>query len=51
MELAKQLVKAWGDRALSVIELEDRIATAAEKAPTEDPEIAQLRACDRPGER
>ena len=44
MELAKQLVKAWGDRALSVIELEDRIATAAEKAPTEDPEIAQLRA-------
>jgi len=27
-----------------VIELEDRIATAAEKAPTEDPEIAQLRA-------
>ena len=44
MELAKQLVKVWGDRALSVIELEDRIATAAEKAPTEDPEIAQLRA-------
>ncbi|NCG15832.1 MAG: preprotein translocase subunit SecA, partial [Synechococcales cyanobacterium H12SWP_bin.12] len=44
VELAKQLVKAWGDRALSVIELEDRIATAAEKAPTEDPEIAQLRA-------
>merc|ERR1712216_733428 len=44
VDLAKQLVKAWGDRALSVIELEDRIATAAEKAPTEDPEIAQLRA-------
>jgi preprotein translocase subunit SecA len=44
VDLAKRLVKAWGDRALSVIELEDRIATAAEKAPTEDPEIAQLRA-------
>ena len=44
VELAMQLVKAWGDRKLSVIELEDRIATAAEKAPTEDPEIAELRA-------
>ena len=44
VDLAKQLVKAWGDRALTVIELEDRIATAAEKAPTDDPEIAQMRA-------
>ena len=35
-QLARDLVKAWGDRALSVIELEERIATAAEKAPTED---------------
>ncbi len=43
-ELARDLVKAWGDRALSVIELEDRIATAAEKAPTDDAEIAALRA-------
>ena len=42
--LARDLVKAWGDRALSVIELEDRIATAAEKAPTEDGAIASLRA-------
>ena len=42
--LARDLVKAWGDRALSVIELEDRIATAAEKAPTEDEAIAALRA-------
>ena len=43
-ELARELVKVWGDRALSVIELEDRIATAAEKAPTDDPQIAALRA-------
>ncbi len=42
-ELARQLVKVWGDRQLSIIELEDRIATAAEKAPTQDQEIASLR--------
>ena len=42
-QLARDLVKAWGDRALSVIELEERIATAAEKAPTEDPQIQALR--------
>ena len=42
-QLARDLVKAWGDRALSVIELEERIATAAEKAPTEDPHIQALR--------
>ena len=41
--LARDLVKAWGDRALSGIELEERIATAAEKAPTDDPEIQSLR--------
>ena len=41
--LARDLVKAWGDRALSGIELEERIATAAEKAPTDDPEIQALR--------
>ena len=41
--LARDLVKAWGDRALTVIELEERIATAAEKAPTDDPEIKALR--------
>ena len=39
----RDLVKAWGDRALTVIELEERIATAAEKAPTEDPQIQALR--------
>ena len=43
--LAKDLVKAWGDRALTVLELEDRIAQAAEKAPTDDPQIQALRDC------
>ncbi len=42
-DLARDLVKAWGDRALTVIELEERIATAAEKAPTEDGQIQALR--------
>ena len=41
--LARDLVKVWGDRALSVIELEERIATAAEKAPTTDSQIQSLR--------
>lgn len=43
VELARELVKAWGDRVLTVLELEDRIAQAAEKAPAEDPQIQQLR--------
>ncbi len=42
-ELARELVKAWGDRELTVLELEDRIAQAAEKAPADDPQIQQLR--------
>ena len=42
-DLAKQLVKIWGDRALTAIELEDRISTAAEKAPTDDAQIEALR--------
>ncbi len=42
-QLAQQLVKSWGDRSLSLIELEDYISTAAEKAPTEDKQIASLR--------
>ncbi|MFO8238800.1 MAG: preprotein translocase subunit SecA, partial [Prochlorococcaceae cyanobacterium] len=41
--LARELVKVWGDRQLSVLELEDRIAQAAEKAPTDDPQIQGLR--------
>ncbi len=43
VELSRQLVAAWGDRALSVLELEDRIAQAAEKAPTDDLQIQRLR--------
>ena len=42
-QLARDLVKAWGDRAISVLDLEERIATAAEKAPTDDPQIQSLR--------
>jgi len=41
--LARQLVGAWGDRSLTVLELEDRIAQAAEKAPSDDPQILRLR--------
>ena len=43
--LAKELVQAWGDRALTLLELEDRIAQAGEKAPTDDPHIQRLRTC------
>ncbi|MCS5706397.1 preprotein translocase subunit SecA [Synechococcus sp. FGCU-3] len=42
-ELAHDLVKVWGDRTLTVLELEDRIAQAAEKAPTDDPQIQAMR--------
>jgi preprotein translocase subunit SecA len=42
-QLAQELVKAWGDRSLGVLELEDRIAQAAEKAPTDDPQIQAMR--------
>jgi len=41
--LCDELVKNWGDRQLSVLELDDRIATAAEKAPTDDDLIKLLR--------
>jgi preprotein translocase subunit SecA len=44
-ELGKALVAAWGDRSLTLLELEDRIAQAAEKAPTVDPQIQALRNC------
>jgi preprotein translocase subunit SecA len=43
--LAKDLMNAWGDRQLTLLELEDRIAQAAEKAPSEDPQIQSLRDC------
>ncbi len=42
-DLASSLVKEWGDRALSSIELDDYIATAAEKTPTQDKNIEELR--------
>jgi preprotein translocase subunit SecA len=45
VSLAKALVNAWGDRQLTLLELEDRIAQAAEKAPSEDPQIQALRDC------
>ena len=41
--LSDELVKTWGHRQLSVLELDDRIATAAEKAPTDDDLIKLLR--------
>ena len=41
--LSNELVKGWGDRALTILELDDKIATAAEKAPTEDKLIQSLR--------
>jgi len=41
--LSNELVNNWGDRQLSVLELDDRIATAAEKAPTDDYLIKLLR--------
>jgi preprotein translocase subunit SecA len=41
--LGRDLVQAWGDRSLTVLELEDRIAQAAEKAPIEDPQLLRLR--------
>ncbi len=41
--LSSELVKTWGDRTLTILELDDKIATAAEKAPTEDKLIQSLR--------
>jgi len=42
-KLIANLVKVWGDRTLTTIQLEDRIATAAEKSPLEDENISSLR--------
>ena len=42
-DVAQRLVKLWGDRSLSVLELEDRITSAAEKAPSDDEGILKLR--------
>jgi len=42
-KLANSLVSSWGDRSLTSIELEDRIATASENTPTNDKDISSLR--------
>ena len=42
-DLSKELADAWGFQSLTLVELEERIATAAEKAPTLDPQIQSLR--------
>ena len=42
-DLADQLVKAWGDRTLSLIDLEEFISSAAEQSPTDDQNIVSLR--------
>jgi len=39
-------VAAWGERAISELEAEDRLAFACEKAPTEDPVTAQVRSAE-----
>ncbi len=41
--LSGKLVENWGERQLSALELDDKIATAAEKAPTKDKFINLLR--------
>ena len=41
--LARELVSAWGDRALTVLELEERLTQAAEKGPTDDDQVLVLR--------
>jgi preprotein translocase subunit SecA len=42
-QVARNLVQLWGDRSLTVLELEDRITSAAEKAPSDDGGILDLR--------
>ena len=42
-QVARTLVQLWGDRSLTVLDLEDRITSAAEKAPSEDEGILALR--------
>jgi preprotein translocase subunit SecA len=41
--VARNLVQLWGDRSLTVLDLEDRISSAAEKAPSDDEGILALR--------
>jgi preprotein translocase subunit SecA len=42
-QVARNLVQLWGDRSLTVLDLEDRISSAAEKAPSDDEGILALR--------
>ena len=42
-EMVDHAVKVYGERSLPELEAEERIAIAAEKAPTEDEVVAQLR--------
>ena len=43
VSVSSKLVKEWGDRSLSSLELDDYIATASEKTPTDDKNIQELR--------
>jgi len=43
VSLTSNLVKSYGDRALSSIQLDDLISIAGEKTPTNDKNIAELR--------
>mgnify|MGYP001196135178 FL=1 len=43
ISLTSILVKSYGDRALSSIQLDDLISIAAEKTPTDDKNISELR--------
>ena len=42
-KLARDLEQVWGFQSLSMLDLEERISSAAEKAPTDDPQIVALR--------
>ena len=49
-DIQKKVIKAvdyacekWGERSLTALEAEDRLAVAGEKAPTDDPVVQELR--------
>ena len=46
-EAVSAAIVQYGEQSLSELDAEDKIATAAEKAPTEDPAIQKLRAAYR----
>jgi hypothetical protein len=43
----KKAEEAWGERRLSPLEAEDRLAIACEKAPVDDPVLQELRGAFR----